>query len=139
MIYHLSPLTLFRQGATPDIKCQLRLDDCQSPSPLRKRRNVDSFFFFKTRKSCFFLQIRLPLLYCSSVSVQLFQQYCCFYKASKNQASNNQNSKNQALKNSYCLCCNSRSYCSSKTKKTKEYQTRKTNQKNTNHCCSMIY
>ena len=36
--------------------------------------------FIGTRKSCFFLQNRLLLLYCSSVSMQLFQLHCCVYK-----------------------------------------------------------
>ena len=36
----------------------------------------------KTRKSCFFLQNRLLLIYCSSVYEQFFQLHCCFYKAS---------------------------------------------------------
>ena len=36
--------------------------------------------FYLTRKSCFFLQNQLLLLYCSSVSVKLFQLHCCFYK-----------------------------------------------------------
>ena len=35
---------------------------------------------FKNKEILFFLQNWLPLLYCTSVSVKLFQLHCCVYK-----------------------------------------------------------
>ena len=57
---------------------------------IRNRRNVyvnimlrrgilPSFYLSKTRKSCFFLQNRLLLIYCSSVYEQFFQLHCCVF------------------------------------------------------------